>query len=271
MVGLARDLNASGLVTRRGKPFTHSGVRAILINPRNAGLRAYRGEIVGPAVWPAIVDEETWRAAHALLTDEARRKDHHPTARRWLLGNLALCGRCGATVKVSYREANAAGESVRIYKCREHPHLSRVADFCDWRVSERVIARLSRDDACDLLIDDDRPDMAELRGEADTLRMRLEQLAEAFSDGALTASQLRAGTERLRARLADLDAQMVHVDRAPLLADLVTSGDVRKAWQGIGLDRQRAIISLLYDVTLLPRPPGNKPAELESVRMEPKQ
>lgn len=270
MVGLARDLNAAGLVTRRGKPFTHSGVRAILVNPRNAGLRAYRGEIIGPAIWPAIVDEETWRAAHALLTDSARRKENHPTARRWLLGSLALCGRCDddTTVKVSYRESNAAGKPVRIYKCRSHAHLSREAGFCDWRVSERVIARLSRKDARELLIDDDRPDMAALRTDADVLRMRLEQLAEDFADGTLTASQLRAGTERLRARLGDIEIRMAHVDRAALLADLVTAQDVRKAWQAVGLDRQRAIIDVLYTVTLLPRPPGRTEPSLESVRME---
>jgi hypothetical protein len=92
----------------------------------------------------------------------------------------------------------------------------------------RVIARLSRD-ARDLLIDDDRADLADLRAEQSTLRMRLDQLAEQFADGALSASQLRAGSERLRARLADVEAKMVHVDRAPLLADLVTASDVRKA------------------------------------------
>jgi hypothetical protein len=207
-------------------------------------------------------------AARALLTDESRRKG--PSARRWLLGGLALCGRCddGTTVKVSYRENNAAGESVRIYKCRVQPHLSREASFCDWRVAERVIRRLSRDDARDLLIDDDREDLADLRSEQSTLRMRLDQLAEAFSDGALTASQLKAGTERLRARLVDVEARMVHVDRAPLLADLVTAQDVRQAWKAAGLDRQRAVIDLLYKVTLLPRGPGRRPAEVESVKME---
>jgi DNA invertase Pin-like site-specific DNA recombinase len=274
MVGIARDLDAAGFITGRlGKPFNHSAARAVLVNPRNAGLRAYRGNIVGPAVWPPIVDEDTWRAAHALLTDSERQRGPGSSARKWLLGGLALCGRCddGTTVKVTYRgERNAKGDIVRSYRCHKSPHLTREAGFCDWRVSERVIARLSRDDARDLLIDDDREDLTALRTEQSTLRMRLDQLAEAFSDGALTASQLRSGTERLRARLGDIEARMVHIDRAPLLADLVTADDVRKAWQGAGLHRQRAIIDLLYTVTLLPRPPGRKPAQLESVRMEPK-
>jgi len=266
--GISRDLTVAGFVTPRGKPFRHSGVRAILRNPRNAGLRAYRGEIVGQATWPGIVTEETWRAADTLLADPLRRQNDG-TARRWLLGGLALCGRCddGTTVRVNYRERAADGTPVLVYRCRSHAHLSREAGFCDWRVSERVIARLSRADARDLLVDDDRPDMASLRGEAEVLRMRLDQLAEAHADGTITMSQLRAGTERLRRKLADVDANMVHVDRAPLLADLVTATDVRKAWHAAGLDRQRAVISLLYEVTLMPRPAGRAPLAVESVQM----
>jgi hypothetical protein len=207
---------------------------------------------------------------HALLTDETRRSPKHGTARKWLLSGIALCGRCGGPMTVFYRERNAAGELVRTYRCRDHRHLSRMADFCDWRVSERVIARLSRDDARDLLIDDDREDHGELRTEQSTLRLRLDQLAEQFADGTLTGSQLRTGTERLRARLSDVEARMVHVDRAPLLADLVTAEDVRAAWAALGLDRKRAVIDLLYKVTLLPSTPGRTNPELESVKMEAK-
>jgi site-specific DNA recombinase len=133
-----------------------------------------------------------------------------------------------------------------------------------------VIARLGRNDARDLLIDDDREDLAQLRAEESAVRLRLDQLAEAFAEATISAAQLKAGSERLRTRLVDLQTRMVHVDRAPILADLVTAHDVREAWRGIGLDRQRAVIDLLYAVTLLPRPPGRKPASLESVKMEPK-
>jgi site-specific DNA recombinase len=73
-----------------------------------------------------------------------------------------------------------------------------------------------------------------------------------YADGTITASQLHKGTERLRGRLADLEAQMVHIDRAPLLEDLVTADDVYAIWQTLPLDRQRAVISLLYEVILLP-------------------
>jgi DNA invertase Pin-like site-specific DNA recombinase len=283
LVGVGKDLDAAGFRASSGKPFHHSTIRTMLRNPRYGGLRGYstRGpdkklhtQIMGPAAWQGIVDEETYRAVCVLLDDETRRQNGLGSARKWLLGGLALCGRCDdgvTTVRVNYRgKPNADGKPVRVYRCREHPHLSRVAEWCDWRVSERVIARLSREDARDLLIDDDREDLAALRSEESTLRLRLDQLAESFADGTISAAQLKAGSERLRARLTDIQTRTVHVDRAPILADLVTAEDVRTVWQGIGLDRQRAVIDLLYTVILLPRPAGNAPAPLESVRMEAK-
>ncbi|MFL6047912.1 MAG: recombinase family protein [Propionibacteriaceae bacterium] len=283
LLGISRDLDAAGFRASSGKPFHHARVHKMLRNPRYAGLRGYstRGrdkklhtEIIGPAQWEGIVDEETWRAVDALLADPSRRSNHVGPARKWLLGNLALCGRCddGTTMRINYREARGKQtKSVAVYKCRERPHLSRVAEWCDWRVTERVIARVSRNDARDLLIDDKREDLAALRVEKHTLQLRLDQLAEDYADGTITRAQLKAGSERLRARLSDLEKRMVHVDRAPLLADLVTAEDVRTAWNGIGLDRQRAVVDLLYTITLMPRPAGNGPAPLDSVRMEPKQ
>ena len=65
LVGIGRDLAAAGFGASSGKPYHHATLRTILQNPRNAGLRAHRGEIIGPAQWPAIVDEDTYRAACA--------------------------------------------------------------------------------------------------------------------------------------------------------------------------------------------------------------
>jgi DNA invertase Pin-like site-specific DNA recombinase len=271
LYGITREMNASGFTTPAGRAFKDNAVRYMLLNPRYAALRAHLGEIKGPAAWPAIVDQDTYYAAKALLTDESRRTNKIGTARQWLLVGLMQCGKCndGTTVRVTYRDYDKKVKRVRVYRCRNSAHIARRADFCDWRVSERVIARLSQDDARDLLVDDDREDLADLRAEQSTLRMRLDQLAEDFADGIITRDQFLAGTERLRARLADLEARMVHVDRAPLLADLVTASDVRKVWEHLSLDRQRAVIDLLYTVTLLPGVRGKEPG-IESVRMEAK-
>jgi site-specific DNA recombinase len=282
LLSISRDLHAAGFGASSGKPYHHATLRTMLRNPRYGGLRGYstrgsdgklRTEIMGRAQWDGIVDEETWRAVDSLLGNSDRRKNHVGPARIWLLSGLALCGRCddGTTVRINYRgRPNADGKDVAVYRCRAHNHLSREASWCDWRVTERVIARLSRPDAAELLIDDDREDLVALRTEESTLRLRLDQLAEAFADGTISAAQLKAGSERLRGRLTDIQTRMVHVDRAPILVDLVTADDVRAKWYAIGLDRQRAVIDLLYVVTLMPRPAGNAEPPLESVQMVPK-
>jgi site-specific DNA recombinase len=283
LVSLCRDLTAAGFLTPAGKPWRHSGIRAILLNARNCGLRTYsetkngrmiKGRermIIGPANWPAIVDQETFDAVKTILEDSGRRTNQRTgTARRWLLGGLARCGVCddGTTMRVNYRgDVDHDGNAVRVYRCRTGSHLSRVADWCDDLVERIMIERLSRKDAVDLLVDDSRPDIADLRQQSATLRTRLDQLAEAFADGAIDHSQLRAGTERLNATLAEFDAQMEHIDRAPVLAELITADDVRAVWETIGLDRQRAVINILCDVTLLRRPPGRFETPVETIKI----
>lgn len=103
---VADDLHARGLRTSTGKEWTYSRLRDVLIRPRNAGLlskgRADRGEaeIVGPAVWPAILDEETWRAVYDLLTDPARRKQDGNRL-RWLGSGVYRCGLCGSLLRAA--------------------------------------------------------------------------------------------------------------------------------------------------------------------------
>jgi hypothetical protein len=50
----------------------------------------------------------------------------------------------------------------------------------------------------------------------------------------------KAAREKAKAEQADLEAQMAHVDRGRILADLVTADDLRAKWEGRGLHRQRA-------------------------------
>jgi hypothetical protein len=45
---------------------------------------------------------------------------------------------------------------------------------------------------------------------------------------------------------------MAHASRADVLGPLVTAGDARKVWDGLDVDRQRAIVDTLMTVRLLP-------------------
>ena len=55
---LAADLRTRQVPSSRGAAWHPNAVKAIVLRPRNAGLREHRGQVVGAGMWPAIVDRE---------------------------------------------------------------------------------------------------------------------------------------------------------------------------------------------------------------------
>jgi site-specific DNA recombinase len=130
-------------------------------------------------------------------------------------------------------------------------HPSRVADQIDRYVVEKLIARVTRADAAELLEDHDWPDLPKLRDRALMLRARLDDAAAAFAEGAISGAQLRTITAKVNAELAEVEAGMVHTNRSLVLADLVRSDDPQAAWDAMTVDRQREVLATLLSVTVL--------------------
>lgn len=63
-------------------------VRNQLLAPRMAGLREHQGQVIGKAIWPAIISEDDHARIVALLGDPARRTNR--TARSYLLRALPV-------------------------------------------------------------------------------------------------------------------------------------------------------------------------------------
>lgn len=279
---IAREWNAAGLHSgqtryrdnrrgKRGEPteWTHDTVRLVLLNPRNAGLRRYKGEIVAPARWPALVGEEVWRAADALLNEPGRRSGGAGRSGQRMLTGVALCGVCGATVHSGRGEAARRGYAT--YRCSASTgHVVRQLDPVDEYVSAFAVARLSRPDAADLLTTRTGPDVAELRDEANGLRGRLEALAVDFADDVLTASQLRAATERLRTRLRETESQLADAGRASLLGPIIAAENVAKAWEALDDHRRRAIVDAIMYVVVFPVGRGRRNFDPDTVLVLPR-
>lgn len=268
LAGVARDWNGRGLGpgqrTRDGRPSTwrNDSVRHVLLNPRYAGLRAHREEVVGKAVWPAIVPEHTYRAVERELTGDHRRRGGVQSAAGLLTG-VALCGVCKTTVHLGRSKRGQ-----RIYRCRaSYGHVSRQAEVAEDYVGKVVVERLSRKDAYELLRAPERPDTAALRDEAQALRSRLESIAVEFADGDLTPTQIRAASERIRAKLADIERQMADAGRVDVLGPLLAENDVAGVWNGLADDRKRAIIDTLMTIVLLPPGRGTRTFRPETVEI----
>jgi len=89
---IARQMDAAGVTTVTGSPWNVKSVSGIIMSPRAVGLREHNGKIIGPAVWPPLLDRETW---DALQIARKERVHVRPAGfQRWLTGVLS-CGREG--------------------------------------------------------------------------------------------------------------------------------------------------------------------------------
>lgn len=259
--GLTRSLTASGHKSVAGTDYSRSGVNKLLLNPRYAGLRVYRGEIVGEGVWEPIVSLDTYEAAKAMLTDPARKRTR--PARRWLGSSLYRCW-CGAPVFNSYVKANS-----RVYKCTASAHMSRKADPIDATVDGVVAKRLREQDLAEVLRDDKSATAAlGLRHDALGLRQRLDALATDYADGNLTARQVQVASARIDERLADVESQLAVFGKRSALAEIAGTADPGASWLALPLDRKRAVIDAVCTVVILRGLMGRLPYDPETVRFD---
>jgi hypothetical protein len=236
LYSIAAGWNSAGIKTTRGNTWTGRSVKQMMVRPRYAGFRFYGNEILGKADWPAIVPEELWRAVQNILTDPSRRTLW--AGRKYLLTGIARCGKCGGTVATGVKR-----RATRVvYVCKHCFGVSRLQAEVDNWVVWRVANALAQPDAWRALMSSDSESAAQLREQEATLRSRLDVLAADFADGVLTPSQLRTATERIKRRLADVEAQLYGPDPHRYFGDVLDAADPRVAFHKLSLDRKRDLI-----------------------------
>jgi DNA invertase Pin-like site-specific DNA recombinase len=271
---VARRWTAAGFPTPQGRAdWMRNSVKDVLTNPRNCALRRHRVQedrnqsranpelgIVGPAQWPAIVDEQTWRATARLLCNPSRRRPPHNG--RGLLTGIALCGVCGETV----HRGGATHRGVQGYRCRSGRHVSRKSVPIDTYITEIVLARLSRPDAVRLWAA--RKDVADLVAEADVLRHRLADLAEDYL--VMTREQFRVANDAVTVRLAEVESQIAAGSGDSSLAQVAAAVDKRQAWDELTMAQRRNIIDTLMVVKIHLVGAGVRTFKPESVEVIPR-
>ncbi|MFE4651556.1 recombinase family protein [Streptomyces sp. NPDC056707] len=258
---LTKDWNDRGIVTSRNGKWEATELGRLLTRPRNAGLIKYQGEEMGPAMWDAIVEEPTWRAAVQVLKDPARRTTT-TNARKWLGSGLYLCGMCPETMRVSTSGTTAGRVHVPAYRCRTGKHVTRQAEVLDAYVSEVVVARLVRPDAVELLRapESEGVDVEQLQTTLLAARSRLDEIAALFGSGVFDAKQTREASEAARRQMRVAEAALVEVAQVNPLVGVVGVPDVRGVWEELDLSRKRAVMDCLLQVVVLPARRGRLPA-----------
>jgi hypothetical protein len=96
-------------------------------------------------------------------------------------------------------------------------------------------------------------DVKALRAESRKLHAKRDDLARLLSEDVLTEAGVRQERKRIDARLAEISTELADATQIDLLPELRAPGaDPARVWKELSLPRQREIVRLLCQVTLLP-------------------
>lgn len=216
---IARYWASVGFTRTTGQAIEAREVHRILAAPRNAAIRTYKGQEVGPGAWEAIIDEPTYRAARAILKDPSRlptRAMTHGRAPNSELSGLpfVLCGACDAKGVVNHIKKGGNRDwregDGRFYRCAEYSHLTYPMEWVEGLVfRELVFALGGRPDLWSGSLDDGAAErLAVLQAEEISLDARSTELGEAFATGVISLSALQAGEASIRARLTEVREEL---------------------------------------------------------------
>ncbi len=110
------DLNKRGVLTVTGKKWEYSNLRNMLQSPRLKGFRQHNGAEY-PAVWPAILDAETWELLQVVFRGSATVAKQYREPRSYLLTGLIQCGACGKMTVAGFSKSDRYGNPNRSYYC----------------------------------------------------------------------------------------------------------------------------------------------------------
>jgi DNA invertase Pin-like site-specific DNA recombinase len=245
------DWNDQSVPTSTGAPWNTKTLRQILVSGRIAGWRDHHGEPVTKSEqWKPIVDEATWKRLRAILLDPARKRTR--VARSYLLGQGTLrCGVCGAKM-VASPQRNSAGELVPRYACRKAKggcgRTSVLAEPVEVIVSDAVIEALSSRSFVARLSGGGEDDDVVQRQQIAELEASLAELSrDYYADKTITRGEYLAARDRLVPDLDAAKAMLAAMTRRRPAVLLSGLDDLHKRWDGLGLDRQRALVDLCIE------------------------
>jgi site-specific DNA recombinase len=246
----------------KGNPWSTTPFRDMICSPRLAGLRQHRGEVIGPAAWPAIITPAERDQLKGLFARNPRRPGRPATR---LLVGVVFCGRpgCGRHLVSCWPSDN---RGMWAYGCKRGIGQDGCArTYVDGRqtdllITERVIDRLAGQGLGNAIrtatVDD-----ATLQAVARTVDDAEHDLDEAAHARYVTKE---LDHKRYLAAKADLEAKIAEGRRVlargssvgPLLDLPRTEAALRRWWASptTTLERRRGVVrAVLARVEIRPR------------------
>jgi site-specific DNA recombinase len=256
------DLNRRAIPAPRGTLWTRRTLKVILTHPRVAGLRQHRGAVVGKALWPAILDHDTWEGVRLVLLSPDRGRAR-TTSRIYLLTGFIYCGKCGKRL-VGMPYANGT----RAYGCdigttyRGCGGVRRKAEPVETLIREAIFGRLDNPRLVRMLEATDDEGAHELRALYEQLMDDTGALDELADDyyvkRVITKRQFVKSRRALEDRIEVTKHTLAELEsgrfRTTELTTVATAESMRQAWETASQDFRRELIdALIESIVVLPQ------------------
>lgn len=252
---IAEDLERRKVPTATGAPWSGRSVGSVVSKASVAGLRSHKGEVVGTAVWDAIIPKERWEAIRLRLAQRAGTTDL--TLQRWLNGVLR-CSKCGRMLEGSH------GNGGPRYWCATPRggcgKIAVKAAFVEDEVERQVLDLLSRPKILHRLQRVATTEVSEsARQELAEDEEQLKELARMWAKREITFAEYREARSLIDERVKASRALVVSA--TPRILRGLLAGDVHANWEQLQpADKREVILSLIpgYDVMPHDRSHGNR-------------
>ncbi|MEV6448438.1 recombinase family protein [Amycolatopsis sp. NPDC051716] len=250
---VAQQLNREQWVHPLLGQWNVSKVRNIALSPVLAGLRVFRGEIIGKGTWEPIISDRKRALIVARLGDPSRSNVRDGTRVKYLLSGILRCGRCEQATRSTPQSRARPG-----YRCPSG-HLARDMERTDAYVVEAVLTRLESEDGRELFRYEDQADeLTKAVSTARELRARLDGFTDSAANGGISPDRLARIEARLLPQIETAEERVRQIGVSPVVAELL-GADARTVWAGLSLSQQREVLRAVVAPRLLPSKGGRVP------------
>jgi site-specific DNA recombinase len=244
------ELNRRGIVTARGGRWDTRQVLSLLDSHHVAGIRVFRGEEVGPGVWPAIIDVAMFREAQERRAyRSAVNRDRYAVKRFYLCRGLVWCAKCGR------RMPGKTSTGAPCYVC-DSSRKERGAQPCFRRVGAFTLEAFVKDAAISLLerLELSGQHAASVLSEEDRAaiqadRAEIAELKDMWDSQEIRTAEYRQMRKIIEDRIRKVEAKTVIRPAAEVLEGM-TGPNTRQAWDALenagDYERLNAILRFLF-------------------------
>jgi len=229
MAEVIRELNARGLRTLRGKPFTKNSLDTILKNEKYTGVYIYE-DIRIEGGMPQLIEPETFAKVQEMLKVNKRAPAHTWNHSEYILTDKLFCGHCGSQM-VGESGISHTKAKYSYYICarkKREKKCDKKAVRQDWieGIVLREVEKIINDDSLLEIIAaktyayyraelEDDEQLQQLQGQLTDVQKAIDNVVKAVEAGMFTPA--------IKARMEALEAQRVELIDAIAGAELSQS------------------------------------------------